>query len=146
MIPAIRFAAEDDVAFIKRLEDSSLHLPWPEDSIRELVTGGEGKVALICEDRGYVGATYVCDEAEIGNIAVLEEYRGQGVGSALLARLQEELSVRGISRIFLEVEDSNTNAINLYKRFGFAQYNLRKDYYGKGHDAILMSKNISPSR
>ena len=142
----IRFATEDDVAFIKELEDSSLHLPWSENAIRELVTGGSGKIALICEGKGYVGATYVCEEAEIGNIAVLEEYRGQGIGYALLARLQEELSVRGISKVFLEVEDSNTNAINLYKRFGFAQYNLRKDYYGKGHDAILMSKNISPSR
>ena len=47
-----------------------------------------------------------------------------------------------ISQINLEVNSNNTIAINLYKKFGFKQVGLRKNYYSNG-DALLFSKVIN---
>ena len=57
---------------------------------------------------------------------------------ALLAELKE----KGIRKLFLEVEHDNGPAIALYEKFGFAGYGYRRDYYGKGKDAVLMSLEL----
>ena len=92
---------------------------------------------------GYVGASFVLDEAEIGNICVSSAYRRRGFASALLMKLEKELKSSGVTVIFLEVENTNKGAIALYEKQGFLKYNERKDYYGKGRDALLYRKDIT---
>ncbi len=78
---------------------------------------------------GYVGSQIVPDEADMMNLAVLPEYRKQGIGQALVERLEQELRARGVVSLTLEVRNSNENAIRLYQRLGFTQVGLRKNYY-----------------
>ncbi|MEL6769115.1 MAG: GNAT family N-acetyltransferase [Pseudomonadota bacterium] len=52
-------------------------------------------------------------------IAVAEAARGQGIGSALLARVAEEGRARGARAIRLDVIDGNPRARALYERLGF---------------------------
>eukprot|EP00960_Hanusia_phi_P020910 616565-Hanusia_phi.AAC.2 len=57
----------------------------------------------------------------LSNLAVMEKYRMEGMGKALV-RWCEELSVEwGHSVIFLHVDVANVNAITFYKRLGFHQ-------------------------
>lgn len=135
-----------DVDSIMKIESSGIAHPWTRDSIEALIND-ENKIALkaFLDDGSvvaYVGASYVLDEAEIGNICVLPEYRGMGVGKSLLNDLMDELKSRGIVTVFLEVESDNVNAIALYEKAGFTRYNSRKDYYGEGRDAMLYRRSL----
>ncbi|MCR5528991.1 MAG: ribosomal protein S18-alanine N-acetyltransferase [Saccharofermentans sp.] len=142
----IRTAREEDVDNIVELEAECMPHPWVTDDIRSLVTDDK-KYAIVAEEdgliAGYVGASFVLDEAEIGNICVSSSYRRRGFASALLTELEKELKSSGVTVIFLEVESTNTGAIALYEREGFVMYNERKDYYGQGKDALLYRKEIS---
>jgi ribosomal protein S18 acetylase RimI-like enzyme len=63
---------------------------------------------------GYVGP----DVPELG-MAISPSYRGQGIGTALMKALFDELKKRGISRVSLSVDPNNEAAVKLYRRFGF---------------------------
>ncbi|WP_422373977.1 GNAT family N-acetyltransferase [Roseibium sp.] len=59
-------------------------------------------------------------------IFVAEEARGQGVGGALLEAICNEARQRGLSRVRLDVIDSNPRARALYERAGFAAISEEK--------------------
>jgi len=60
----------------------------------------------------------ICQEGYINHICVYNQYRGQGVASKLLEMCID--SIKG--EIILEVSNKNTNAIRLYKKYGFFQF------------------------
>ena len=51
-----------------------------------------------------------------------------------------EISKQDVKTIFLEVGEKNIPAIKLYLKFGFTEYNIRKNYYKNKESAILMKK------
>ena len=136
----IRYATEQDTEDILKLEAECMPHPWSRDDIEALITD-ERKFALLAEEdgmtAGYIGISYVLDEAEVGNICVSADHRRRGLASALIDRTSEILKGLGVIRIFLEVESDNVGAIALYERCGFIRYSERKDYYGTGRDALL---------
>ena len=142
----IRFGEVSDLDFIMSLERESLALPWPLSSVLALLEpddeGPSFSFACVAPSAGYVGVAGVLDEAEIGNLVVSPECRGQGAGYSLMKFALDELHRRGVKVVFLEVETSNNAAIALYKKCGFAEYGRRTDYYGPGRDAVLMRKNL----
>jgi ribosomal-protein-alanine N-acetyltransferase len=93
------------------------------------------------ESVGYLEYSLIYDRMEIDNIKVLEEYRGQGIGTKLMAYLVSLAIDYKVDNITLEVRVSNDIARNLYKKFGFREVALRKYHYGD-EDAILMKKNF----
>ena len=60
----------------------------------------------------------------IHDIAVLPEYRGRGVGRALLSKLEVTAQARGCCKLTLEVLSGNTMAVQTYQKFGFEDYAL----------------------
>src|SRR5512134_1410470 len=58
----------------------------------------------------------------IHDLAVLPQYRGKGVGRALLAGVEEQARRSGCCKLTLEVQDQNTRARTLYQRFGFEDF------------------------
>ena len=78
---------------------------------------------------------------EIG-MAVAREWRGRGVGSALLSAAIEWARDRGLHKLSLGVFAHNTAAIELYRKFGFVEEGrLIKQYRresGELWDAIEM--------
>lgn len=88
----------------------------------------EADYCVVADDEGAVaGAAWtriMDDYGHVDNdtpslaIAVLSEYRGQGIGSRLIQELQELLIHRGYKRISLSVQKTNY-AVRLYKRAGF---------------------------
>ncbi len=132
---------KNDIEAIMALERTGIAHPWTSDSIEGLINDHDKAGLKACDDDGkligYIGAAYVLDEAEIGNLCVLPEYRGKGTGRKLLSSMIELLKSKGCSTVYLEVEETNVPAISLYEKFGFQKYNLRKDYYGPGRDALM---------
>jgi len=75
---------------------------------------------IICtddQDIGMLKVVYGPKQVQLCQIQLLPEYRGRGIGSMLIAKLQEGASASGIS-ISLNVFRSNP-AIKLYMRLGF---------------------------
>jgi ribosomal-protein-alanine N-acetyltransferase len=141
----IRPGTLSDVNAIMALEQGSIEHPWESKVVEALITD-PNKTCLIAELDGtvaaYVGAESVLDESNIGNIVTHKDFRGRGIATRLFNALLEELKAQGITKVFLEVEHDNAPAIALYKRSGFADYGYRRDYYGKGKDAVLMSLEL----
>ena len=83
------------------------------------------------------------DEGDLANIAVLPECRGLGLGGALLDEILEISFNDGVSRMFLEVRESNVAARGLYLSRSFAEIGKRKRYYrNPTEDAVLMMREL----
>ena len=105
---------------------------WSEEALREMVSL-PGLTAFVSEQGdtilGIVVGRQVLDEAEILNLAVKSEARRQGAGRALVRRVLEQFGEWQVSRVFLEVRESNAGAIAFYRGLGFVAVGLRRDYY-----------------
>lgn len=76
----------------------------------------------------------------IHDIAVTAHCRGQGIGTALLSWLEDEARTRGCCKLTLEVLEGNHPAQSVYRRFGFAAYEL-DEAFGR---ALFWEKPIKP--
>ena len=59
------------------------------------------------------------DELFISNLAVLEEYRGKGIGFTLLQKAEDMALANNLRKLSLYVEIDNSNAIRIYEKYGF---------------------------
>ncbi|MEM0202671.1 MAG: ribosomal protein S18-alanine N-acetyltransferase [Archaeoglobaceae archaeon] len=75
---------------------------------------------------------------KIVSIAVRKEFRGHGIGEALLREAIRRLRARGKTKIALEVRVSNKPAQELYKKLGFRIVDTIPGYYSDGEDAYYM--------
>lgn len=106
----------------------------------------ENFTGILCDDggeiAGYGGVTCGYDTADIDNIAVAENYRGSGIGGAILEALVAAAAQRGMQRVFLEVRVSNSAALSLYLKHGFQGVYARTRYYTDGEDCLVMSREL----
>ena len=65
-----------------------------------------------------------------------------GYGTLLMKDLIRKCLEKNIEFINLEVRKDDEKAVGLYKKFGFEEVNVRKDYYGKNKDASCMVKGL----
>ena len=128
---------------IAQLERECFSDPWSEASLEEELYNP--LASFIVAQRpdgavlGYAGLHAVMDEGYIDNIAVREDYRGQGIADDLLD-VFVRFGAANLAFLTLEVRPSNQAAIDLYFKHGFAQVGRRKDYYeNPREDAIIMT-------
>lgn len=114
--------------------------PWPIENFQKILglptTFGfqDGYSFILCSDLG--------EDLEILTLGVHPDYRRQGLASSLLKELQNFATQYHKSKIFLEVNATNTPAVQLYLKCGFVQTGLRKNYYheqGKTFDALCFT-------
>ena len=101
--------------------------PWSAEEFTGLL--GENGVFVVAEADGFALGRLAGPEAELLTLAVRPEARRAGVGGRLMARFLEACQGGGAEEVFLEVADGNTAAIALYRRVGFVEAGVRKDYY-----------------
>jgi ribosomal-protein-alanine N-acetyltransferase len=82
--------------------------------------------------------TFEC--LEIINVVVDTDYRKKGIATKLIDYLNE--CYDDVEYILLEVNEKNSNAINLYNKLGFNVINVRKKYYGND-DALIMRREVN---
>ena len=143
MITLMEMKAEH-VPQVAQLEKICFADPWSELSISlELTNVWSYWVVALDGDTvvGYVGSQSSIDEADIMNVAVHPDYRRQGIAEKLINTLVADLKKRGCHALLLEVRVSNTPAITLYEKLGFAQIGCRKNYYrNPKEDALILRK------
>ena len=99
---------------------------------------------LLLKDEEVVGffeCSIISPEAELYDIVVDEGYQGLGYSKILMDYFINLVKDNNVETIFLEVNSMNYKALSLYKKYGFVEYSLRKNYYGN-NDAVLMKKEI----
>jgi len=137
----------DDFATILELESQgdTEDLPWTEKSIKDSFKNNSAKSFMLRKNElplGYLTFLDVAGQYEIERIVVFKNARLQGVGEHLLGHLIKLAKENIVSEILLEVNNKNYPALRLYKKLGWMQTGERKNYYGNGKNAILMTKKI----
>lgn len=143
--------SKEDLQGVYEVEKNSFPIPWSIASFEEELNNPLATFLVAKLDYavsvnnivGFIGMWFVMDECHIGNVAVLDEYRGMGIATQLVDELFNLCDERKVTYIMLEVRVTNLAAQNLYKKFGFKNEFVRKDYYknpdGSREDAIIMS-------
>ena len=142
----IREMTFDDIDEVVRIEKENFSVPWDENGFFSFMIR-EGTVCrcALQEGRviGYGGMVTAADEADITNVSVSEKCRRSGAGTAIVEKLFERGREMGIRKVFLEVRKSNAAAIGLYKKLGFEELGVRKNYYeAPVEDAVTMIKQL----
>ncbi|BBM00661.1 ribosomal protein S18-alanine N-acetyltransferase [Microbulbifer sp. GL-2] len=140
----LRLAEAADCSALATLARSAHSHPWSDAQYLQSLESGhqcwlldsEGEVVACCV------LSRLFDEAEILDVAVSPSWRRRGLAENLLKGLVTELSA-DTQRLLLEVRSSNLAALSLYRKLGFSEDGLRKNYYpaenGCREDAVLMS-------
>lgn len=133
------------VEAIAELEKVCFSDPWSVKSV-ESELNNPLSLWLVALDgdivAGYIGSQTVLGEGDMMNLAVSPDYRRKGIGEGLVNALVAALSEKGATRrLALEVRASNTPAIALYEKLGFAVAGRRPNYYrNPKEDALIMRK------
>ena len=78
-------------------------------------------------------------KGHVVSVAVLDEFRGNGIGSALVEEAFKGVREKQCDEMYLEVRCSNTEAVKLYERLGMSVKQRLKSYYRDGEDAYMMA-------
>ena len=143
----IRDATYNDLPRVLDIERLSFSQPWSLNSFRrELSLSFSRLMVAVGAERdegagiitGYLCRWLVAGECHVLNVAVHPDFRRSGVGAALMAEALAEAQARKAQLMMLEVRRSNLEARRLYRKFGFEERRLRRNYYGPGEDALVM--------
>lgn len=139
----VRQMQPEDASAVAEIEAKSFSQPWSEQAFLD-ASRDEAALFMVAEEEqkilGYAGMYISFEEGEITNVAVDPEARAGGIGTAIMAAMQDASRMRGVSRIVLEVRASNQPAIGLYDKMGFISVGVRKGFYDfPKEDAIIMA-------
>ncbi|MEA3460307.1 MAG: GNAT family N-acetyltransferase [Bacteroidota bacterium] len=81
--------------------------------------------------------------AYLKSIAVKPALRGQKLGKKMMEFIENEI-FSTYKNMFLCVSSFNPDAQRFYRKLGYEQIGVLKDYLVEGHDEILMRKTIAP--
>jgi [ribosomal protein S18]-alanine N-acetyltransferase len=145
----IRSATKEDVSAIMEIELESFEFGevFPVRQFLYYLNMFKDGFFVVADASGLiVGYAILACTQNLGyilSIAVHPKNRKQGYASALLEVLDAKCREKGVSNLRLDVRVTNTAAIGLYKKMGLAELRVKKDFYGKGFDALSMGKTVS---
>ena len=142
----IREMKVDDLQEIARIEESLYRSPWNVNQYKYELEENEFSYLFVLEHNniiiGYYGFWVMFEESDITKVSIRKEFQGMKLSNILMLDCFNRVKLAGCNKINLEVRTDNVRAINLYKKHGFEEVYVRKDYYGKGEDALILSKVI----
>lgn len=129
----------DDVCQIEKICFSN---PWSKEDLEKQINIETSHFLVAVEDHkavGYMGLQIFSGEGYVTNVAVLPQYRQQGIAVMLI----NEQMKNQMDFITLEVRQSNIPAINLYTKMGFENVGVRPNFYSNPtENAIIMTRNF----
>ena len=134
---------ENYIDDIFEIESKEIIVPWSKESLLNLIRQQNIIFRVMLLDNeviGYYSFQKVFDEGYINNIAIKREYQSKGFGTKLFEDLIERAQKFEVNALTLEVETDNERAIKLYKKFGFVEEGIRKNFYLNKKDALIMWK------
>lgn len=125
---------------VSRIEKDNPFIPFLEE---------HGENILVAEADGVLAGLGAAEHGDnhISDIWVAPQHEGKGVGSALIAALEERFRSNGFTEATIRVSANNTRALGLYLHLGY-----RETWRGFDHDPILdvtlekvaLAKSIRP--
>jgi len=156
----VRFSTKEDIISLKKMFNKVVRekrfLPtlssieevgneWIDLRNHDLIIVAEIQGELV----GQIQLECLEDDAtqHVGEIGIIvdPDYRGKGVGSRLLEKAIKTAKHLGFEKICLSTFHTNSNAISLYKKFGFQEVGRRKKQFKIADeyiDEILMEREI----
>lgn len=133
---------KEELARAAYIEKTCLSTAWSEKQISELPPSAT-YICAFCENElcGIASMYIIAGEGQIMNLAVLPEYRRNGIADALMNALLSVAREHECELLTLEVEEGNSGAISLYNKHDFAITGRRKGFYN-GNDALNMEKKL----
>ena len=159
----LRAATTADLDAIDEIELHSFTRPWPKKTFEaELrrewarldVALVAGRIVAFCDywivapPRAQRGEqekeNLAAGEMQILAIATHPDFRGHGVGAAILDHVLAQAAAAGCQIASLEVRAGNRPAIALYEHAGFKTVHVRARYYADDdEDALVMTRGLS---
>lgn len=88
---------------------------------------------------GFGGMLFVAGDGHLVTLSTDPDWQRRGVATRILVALCREAISAGCDQLTLELRASNTAALALYRRFGFAPAGVRRGYYeDNGEDALVL--------
>jgi GNAT superfamily N-acetyltransferase len=125
--PALPGEVEARAAALALINDPSLGRLW-------VIRDGDAVVGYVAVALGF-SFEYRGREAFVDELFIAESHRGRGLGREALALAEAWCREAGVNALHLEVERHRENAVELYKRRGFADFGR-----------YLMTKWLTPSK
>lgn len=143
----IREMTSEDIDQVLVVEELSFPTPWSRAALEFEMMENEHAYYFVAEIEkeivAYCGAWFVMDQGTITNIAVNPSYRGRKIGDVIFNHILLFAKESGISEMSLEVRVSNEVAQRLYRKYGFINGGIRKNYYvDNNEDAIVMFRSL----
>lgn len=145
----IRKTRAEDIDAVVAIENQQFPHPWKKNFFLSELTHNLAYFYVL-EHRiehkhwvvGYIIFWVIKETIELHNIAVEKEHKGKGLGKRLFTFLIETAKKRNGEEIFLEVRQSNQEAIGFYEHQGFKQIATRKDYYNDPKEDAVIYKML----
>ncbi|MBU3628237.1 ribosomal protein S18-alanine N-acetyltransferase [Polynucleobacter sp. AP-Reno-20A-A9] len=151
-----------DLDAVLKIESVSHIHPWTKGNFSDSLAAGHWAYCIRPQVDQMVKGSYLdpavlwaycilfpaVDELHLLNITVSPHLRKLGLGQRMMAAIEGVAAQQKMPRIILEVRPTNMAAITLYKKLGYEQIGVRKNYYpanpetGSREDALVMAKSI----
>jgi ribosomal-protein-alanine N-acetyltransferase len=135
-----------DLDTVLAIEAQCYSHPWTRGNFIDSLAAGylaELRLSAAGECIGYWVAMPGVEEMHLLNLSVAPPHQRRGHAQAMMRDLVGQARELGARQLWLEVRIGNTAARLLYRRVGFVESGLRRNYYplagGRREDAVLMS-------
>jgi len=141
-----------DLAQLYAIEEACFQPPFrfSRDYMHELVLSTT-TATWIAEENGRMAGFAIVDldpaagkaVAYIQTIEVAPEWRGQGIGHALLYRMESSAREANARTVWLHVDVENSAAIRLYESHGYIRQRRAENYYARNRAAFVYAKPLT---
>lgn len=142
----VRSMEVKDLNEIIKIEKDLYKVPWNENQYKYELEENEFSYLFVLENEGvivgYYGFWVMFENVDITKVSIRKEFQGMKLSNILMEDCINRVKLLGCEKINLEVRVDNFRAINLYKKYDFKEVIVRKDYYGKNEDALILCKEL----
>lgn len=138
--------SEKHISQAANIEKLCFAHPWSEEALGNELSNELARFFAAVDKEtetvlGYIGMHAIVDGGYITNVAVLPQYRKNGIGDMLVKAVVECAKHNDrLAFVTLEVRPSNAAAIHLYEKNGFKQVGRRKGFYrDPPEDGLIMT-------
>ncbi len=153
----IQLAKKSDLSVLSKIHHAGFNHGWSDGELEKMLNNDSYKSFVAHPPKsknskplGFVLVRSILDEAEIITIATSPDARRKGIASQLMRTVIRKLEYDRMNKLFLEVDEANHAAINLYKSIGFIKIGEREGYYSQAKDdkairsaALVMQLELS---
>lgn len=141
----IREFKRPDIKRVLEIETEAFKDPYPPSILIDIYNLGAG--FLVAQHDNIVVGYIIFwiryeDEGHIISLAVDEKYRKKNMGRELVGYAIDIFTKCDVREIKLEVRIENKGARKFYKKIGFEEKKVLKNYYEDGEDAVIMRKEV----